>query len=76
MVEKKEEEEQPKKKLGDKIFGAHNNPTKDSDYSDNFDVDFSHVIIEDRYDEEEYLYKKKTRGSSLCCFPELTLASA
>ena len=23
-----------KKQLGDKIFGAHNNPTKDNDYND------------------------------------------
>jgi len=68
MVEKKKEEEQPKKKLGDKIFGAHNNPTKDSDYSDNFDVDFSHVIIEDRYDEEEYLYKKKLEEAVYVAF--------
>ena len=27
-----------KKQLGDKIFGAHNNPTKDYDHVDNFDV--------------------------------------
>jgi len=55
-----EEKEDPsKKKLGDKIFGAHNNPTKDAEYSDSFDIDFSHTIIEDNYDEEEYLYRKR-----------------
>jgi len=48
-----------KKKLGDKIFGAHNNPTKDVDYSDNFDVDQNHKFVETYYDEQEYLHKKK-----------------
>ena len=48
-----------KKKLGDKIFGAHNNPTKDVDYNDNFDVDQNHRFVETYYDEQEYLHKKK-----------------
>jgi len=52
-------EEKEKKKLGDKIFGAHNNPTKDFDYPDNFDIDQTHGSIEDHYDEEDYLYRKK-----------------
>lgn len=61
-------EEKNNKKLGDKIFGAHNNPSKDSDYSDNFDVDFGHVIIEDRYDEEDYLYRKKLEEAVYIAF--------
>jgi hypothetical protein len=48
-----------KKQLGDKIFGAHNNPTKDNDYNDSFDVDQSHNILSETYDEEEYLHRKK-----------------
>jgi hypothetical protein len=61
-------EEKNNKKLGDKIFGAHNNPTKDSDYTDNFDVDFGHVIIEDRYDEEDYLYRKRLEETVYIAF--------
>ena len=48
-----------KKKLGDKIFGAHNNPTKEADYSDNFEVDSNHKFVENYYDEQEYLHKKR-----------------
>ena len=48
-----------KKQLGDKIFGAHNNPTKDNDYNDSFDVNQSHNILSETYDEEEYLHRKK-----------------
>ena len=47
------------KKLGDKIFGAHNNPLKDSEYNDSFDIDQSHKILSESYDEEEYLYRKR-----------------
>jgi hypothetical protein len=65
MVEK---EDNTKKKLGDKIFGAHNNPTKDAEYSDSFDVDFGHAIIEDQYDEEEYLYKKRLEEATYLAF--------
>jgi len=36
-----------KKKLGDKIFGAHNNPTKEADYSDNFEVDSNQKRLEE-----------------------------
>lgn len=52
-------EQDPKKKLGDKIFGAHNNPTKDSEYDDTFDIDQDHKFLETHYDEEEYLHRKK-----------------
>jgi hypothetical protein len=47
------------KKLGDKIFGAHNNPIKDAEYNDSFKVDQEHKIIDDSYDEQEYLHRKK-----------------
>jgi hypothetical protein len=48
-----------KKALGDKIFGAHNNPTKDISYNESFDVDYSNPVIDDYFDEEEYIYRKK-----------------
>lgn len=48
-----------KKQLGDKIFGAHNNPTKDNDYNDSFDLDQSHTILTESYDEEDYNHKKR-----------------
>lgn len=63
-----EKDDKNKKKLGDKIFGAHNNPTKESEYTDNFDVDFSHSIIEDHFDEEEYLYRKRLEEAVYVAF--------
>lgn len=54
-----EKNQQAPKKLGDKIFGAHNNPTKDFEYSDSFDIDHGSIVIEDQFDEEDYLHKKK-----------------
>jgi hypothetical protein len=51
--------EVPKKQLGDKIFGAHNNPTKDNDYNDSFELDQNHIMLVESYDEEEYMHRKK-----------------
>lgn len=45
--------------LGDKIFGAHNNSSAFEDFRENFDVDSDHKLVEDTYDEEEYLHRKK-----------------
>jgi len=47
-----------KKPLGDKIFGAHNNPTKDHDYHESFNVDTTSNWLDSSYDEEEYLHRK------------------
>ena len=55
MEERKEEQ----KRLGDKIFGAHNNPIEDPEYAENFEVDYSNKIVEEFYDEQEYLHRKK-----------------
>jgi hypothetical protein len=55
MSEKKVEQ----KKLGDKIFGAHNNPSKEQDYSENFEIDQNNKLVEEHYDEQEYLRKKR-----------------
>ena len=59
LINEIEDTDPNKKKLGDKIFGAHNNPIKDFDYSDNFEVDQNHKFVETCYDEQEYLHKKK-----------------
>lgn len=49
----------PKGPLGDKIFGAHINPVKDNDYPENFELDRDSKLLDDFFDEEEYLYQKK-----------------
>jgi hypothetical protein len=50
----------PKKvQLGDKIFGAHNNSAASSDFRESFEMDTGHRLLEDSYDEEEYLHRKK-----------------
>lgn len=59
IMEEKYENEKSKKQLGDKIFGAHNNPTKESDYGENFEVDQGHKFVETYYDEQDYLHRKK-----------------
>ncbi len=50
---------QKKSQLGDKIFGAHNNSTGTEEYRESFDMDSGHRLLEDSYDEEEYLHRKK-----------------
>jgi hypothetical protein len=61
--EEQEAEDQPvdskKVQLGDKIFGAHNNSVNNNDYKESFEMDSSHRLLEDSYDEEEYLHRKK-----------------
>ena len=52
--------QEPKKvQLGDKIFGAHNNSSSAGEYRESFDMDSGHRLLEDTYDEEEYLYRKR-----------------
>ena len=58
-VKKEEVKKEEAKKLGDKIFGAHNNPTKDQEYAENFEIDQESKLIEEYYDEQEYLHRKK-----------------
>ena len=61
--EQEEAEDQPigpkKIQLGDKIFGAHNNASNSNDFKESFDMDSGHRLLEDSYDEEEYLHRKK-----------------
>jgi len=60
MLGKKEEvKKEGVKKLGDKILGAHNNPTKDQEYGENFEIDQNNKLVEEYYDEQEYLHRKK-----------------
>ena len=57
--EDQEIQEAKKKPLGDKIFGAHNNSASAGDYRESFEMDSGHKLMEDSYDEEEYLHRKK-----------------
>jgi len=63
-----QEKNENKKPLGDKILGAHNNPTKDHEYGENFGVDTSSYLIEGNYDEEEYLHRKRLEERIHECF--------
>lgn len=45
------------KTLGDKILGAHNNPTKDYEFIDNYDVDSDSSFLDQYYDEEDHNHK-------------------
>jgi hypothetical protein len=54
-----EKQDDKKKSLGDKIFGAHNNPVKDQEYGESFEVDYQNKYVEETYDEQEYLHRKK-----------------
>lgn len=54
---------QKKPSLGDKIFGAHNNSVSSGDYREKFEMDQGHKMMEDSYDEEEYLHRRKLEES-------------
>jgi hypothetical protein len=54
--------------LGDKIFGAHNNPSSASESRENFETDSSHILLEDNYDEEEYLHRRKLEETVYAAF--------
>lgn len=62
------QEEEKKIQLGDKIFGAHNNPTNEHDFRENFELDTQHKFLEDSFDEEEYLYRKKLEETVFAAF--------
>ena len=52
MSDEQEFNENPeisKKQLGDKIFGAHNNPSKDNDYNDGENIQTSTISISGYY---------------------------
>jgi hypothetical protein len=68
MEEEKLDQDPNKKKLGDKIFGAHNNPTKDVEYDETFDIDQDHKFVETYYDEEEYMHRKKLEEAIYVAF--------
>jgi hypothetical protein len=68
MAKKNENKDNGKKQLGDKIFGAHNNPTNDNTYGETFELDMKHRMVEDSYDEEEYLHRKKLEESVFAAF--------
>jgi hypothetical protein len=58
----------PTKKLGDKIFGAHNNPNAGNEYNENFGISSDSDMLEGTYDEEEYLHRKKLEETVFECF--------
>jgi hypothetical protein len=64
------EENQPQKSLGDKILGAHNNPTKDYEYVDSYDVDSESSFLDQYYDEEEHNHKIKLEELIYSAFQE------
>jgi hypothetical protein len=59
MKKENQEENSPQRTLGDKILGAHNNPTKDYEYVDNYEVDSENSFLDQYYDEEEHNHKIK-----------------
>ena len=63
-----EEVEEKKIQLGDKIFGAHNNSNSTNEYKESFELDTANRILEDSYDEEEYLHRKKLEETVYAAF--------
>ena len=66
--EPQEEVEEKKIQLGDKIFGAHNNSNSTNEYKESFELDTANRILEDSYDEEEYLHRKKLEETVYAAF--------
>lgn len=63
-----QEVEEKKVQLGDKIFGAHNNSNSTNEYKESFELDTANRILEDSYDEEEYLHRKKLEETVYTAF--------
>ena len=66
--EEPQEVEAKKVQLGDKIFGAHNNSNSTNEYKESFELDTTNRILEDSYDEEEYLHRKKLEETVYIAF--------
>ena len=67
-TEEPQEVEEKKIQLGDKIFGAHNNSNSTNEYKESFELDTANRILEDSYDEEEYLHRKKLEETVYAAF--------
>jgi hypothetical protein len=67
-TEEPQEAEAKKIQLGDKIFGAHNNSNSTNEYKESFELDTGNRILEDSYDEEEYLHRKKLEETVYAAF--------
>jgi hypothetical protein len=67
-TEEPQEVEEKKIQLGDKIFGAHNNSNSNNEYKESFELDTGNRILEDSYDEEEYLHRKKLEETVYAAF--------
>lgn len=59
MIKNESKENNSQKNLGDKILGAHNNPTKDYEHVENYEVDSDNSLLDQYYDEEEHNHKIK-----------------
>lgn len=70
MIEENQEGNQPQKSLGDKILGAHNNPSKDYEYVDSYEVDSDNSFLDQYYDEEEHNHKIKLEELIYSAFQE------
>lgn len=70
MVERETEENKPQKVLGDKILGAHNNPTKDYEHIDSYEVDSDNFFTDQYYDEEDHNHKMKLEDLIYSAFQE------
>ena len=70
MSEEKIEAPQPQKVLGDKILGAHNNPTKDYEYVDSYEVDSDNSYLDQYYDEEDHNHKIRLEELIYSAFQE------
>jgi hypothetical protein len=54
--------------LGDKIFGAHTNPTRENDYLENFDLDRDHKFMEGTTNDEDTLHRKRLEEAVFSAF--------
>jgi len=70
MEEENQEENYSSRTLGDKILGAHNNPTKDYEHVESYDVDSENSFLDQYYDEEEHNHKIKLEEAIYSAFQD------
>jgi len=69
MNEENQEELSPRI-LGDKILGAHNNPSKDYEHIDSYDIDSENSFLDQYYDEEDHNHKIRLEELIYSAFQE------
>jgi hypothetical protein len=70
MIEENSEENYSSRILGDKILGAHNNPTKDYEFIDSYEIDSENSFLDQYYDEEDHNHKIKLEELIYSSFQE------